>query len=386
MSARAKELKAQGKAVLDFSAGEPDFRPPAAVTAAVVEYANTKPVHYAPVPGTPALRDAVAAEFARYHGRPVARGEVLISCGAKHSLANLFMVTLSPGDEVVIPAPYWVSYADMVRLGDGVPVIVPTRREDGWRLQPEALAAALTERTRFVVLGNPTNPTGAGYPAKLLRELGEVMARVAPQCWLLVDDIYRRLVYDGFQHASAIATLADVTDQIVIVDGVSKSYSMTGYRIGFMLAPPNVVSAASRLQGHVTSGAATLSQVAALAAITDPSCEVAVQDMHAAFTRRREFMLAGLKALPGVDVVAPDGAFYLFCDISRHLGPGTQFADDIAFATWLLEQKLVGTVPGTAFGAPGHLRLSYAAADDTLRDGLKRLGEALGALPPPKGA
>jgi len=386
MSARAKELKAQGQAILDFSAGEPDFRPPAAVTAAVVEYVNTKPVHYAPVPGMPALRDAVAAEFARYHGRPVPRGEVLISCGAKHSLANLFMVTLSPGDEVVIPAPYWVSYADMVRLGDGAPVIVPTRREDGWRLQPEALAAALTERTRFVVLGNPTNPTGAGYPAKLLRELGEVMARVAPQCWLLVDDIYRRLVYGGFEHASAIATLADVTDQIVVVDGVSKSYSMTGYRIGFMLAPTAVVSAASRLQGHVTSGAATVSQIAALAAVTDPSCEAAVQDMHAAFTRRREFMLAGLQALPGVDVVAPDGAFYLFCDVSRHLGPGTGFADDIAFATWLLEQKLIGTVPGTAFGAPGHLRLSYAAADETLRDGLARLGEALGALPAPRGA
>ncbi|MDC0666794.1 pyridoxal phosphate-dependent aminotransferase [Nannocystis radixulma] len=386
MSARAKELKAQGKAVLDFSAGEPDFRPPAAVTAAVTEYLQTKPVHYAPVPGMPALRDAAAAEFARYHGRAVTRGEVLVSCGAKHSLANLFMVTLSPGDEVVIPAPYWVSYADMVRLGDGVPVIVPTRREDGWRLQPDALAAALTERTRFIILGNPTNPTGAGYPAGLLRQLGEVMARVAPQCWLLVDDIYRRLVYGGFEHVSAFATLADVTDQIVIADGVSKSYSMTGYRIGFLLAPANVVAAASRLQGHVTSGAATPSQIAALAALTDPSCEAAVQDMHAAFTRRREFMLAGLQALPGLDVVAPDGAFYLFCDVSRHLGPGTQFADDIAFATWLLEQKLIGSVPGTAFGAPGHLRLSYAAADETLRDGLQRLGEAFAALPPPRNA
>lgn len=385
MSARAKELKAQGEPVLDFSAGEPDFRPPAAVGEAVVEFVRTKPVHYAPVPGTPALRDAAAAEFARYHGRPVSRGEILVSCGAKHSLANLFMITLSPGDEVVIPAPYWVSYADMVKLGDGVPVIVPTHPEDGWRLQPEALAAALTERTRFIVLGNPTNPTGAGYPAPLLRELGEVMARVAPRCWLLVDDIYRRLVYDGFEHSSAIRTLADVTDQIVIVDGVSKSFSMTGYRIGFLLAPAAVVSAASRLQGHVTSGAATVSQVAALAALTDPSCEPAVQAMHAAFTRRREFMLAGLRALPGVDVVAPDGAFYLFCDVSRHLGAGTGFVDDLAFATWLLEQKLVAAVPGTAFGAPGHLRLSYAAADEALREGLQRIAEAFAGLPAPRG-
>ena len=381
MSARAKELKASGQPVLDFSAGEPDFHPPAAVTAAVAEFLRTNPVHYAPVPGLPALRDAAAAELGRYHGRPVARGELLVSCGAKHSLANLFQVTLSPGDEVVLPAPYWVSYADMVRLGDGAPVIVPTRREHNWRLQPEALAAALTDRTRYIVLGNPTNPTGAGYPAALLRELGEVMARVAPRCWLLVDDIYRRLTYGDFKHPSVCETLRDVTDQVVVVDGVSKSYAMTGYRIGFLLAPAPVVSAAARLQGHTTSGAATPSQVAALTALTDPSCDVAVREMHAAFTRRRALMLAGLGALPGVDIAAPDGAFYLFCDVSRHIGPATGFPDDLAFAAWLLDQKHVATVPGTAFGAPGHLRISYAAADEALGEGLSRIEEAIHGLP-----
>lgn len=385
ISARAGELRAQGKAVLNFSAGEPDFKPPAPVTAAVTEFVRTRPVHYSPVAGFPNLRDAVAAELAKYHGRPVARGEVLVSCGAKHSLANLFMVTLSPGDEVIVPAPYWVSYADMVLLGDGKPVIVPTRREDGWRLQPEALAAALTEKTRYVVIGNPTNPTGAGYPAALLRELGEVVARVAPQCWLLVDDIYRRLVYGGFEHTSAFKALDGVTDQIVVVDGVSKSFSMTGYRIGFLLAPPKVIAAASRLQGHTTSGATTVSQIGALAALTDPACEQAVQDMHAAFTRRREFMLAGLAALPGVDTFPPDGAFYLYSDISRHIGPGTAFADDLAFATWLLEQKLVATVPGTAFGAPGYLRISYATDDASLKLGLERLAEAVAELPTARG-
>lgn len=385
ISARAGELRAQGKAVLNFSAGEPDFRPPAPVTAAVTEFARTRPIHYSPVSGLPDLRDAVARELAAYHGRGVARSEVLVSCGAKHSLANLFMVTLSPGDEVVLPAPYWVSYADMVRLGDGQPVLTPTRPEDGWRLRPETLEAALTERTRFIVLGNPTNPTGAGYPAALLRELGEVMARVAPRCWLLVDDIYRRLVYGGFEHTSAFRALEGVTDQIVVVDGVSKSFAMTGYRIGFLLAPPKVVQAAARLQGHTTSGATTLSQVGALAAITHPDCEQAVRDMHAAFTRRREFMHSGLAALPGVTTVAPDGAFYLFSDVSRHVGPGTGFADDLALATWLLEQKLVATVPGTAFGAPGHLRLSYATDDESLRLGLERLGEAFASLPAPRG-
>lgn len=385
ISARAGELRAQGKAVLNFSAGEPDFRPPAAVTAALTEFLATRPVHYTPVAGMPELRDAAAAELGRYHERPVLRSELLVSCGAKHSLANLFAVTLAPGDEVVIPAPYWVSYVDMVKLGDGVPVVVSTRREDGWRLQPEDLAAALTPRTRFVVIGNPTNPTGAGYSAAQLRALGEVMARCAPQCWLLVDDIYRRLVYGDFVHASAFTALRGVTEQIVVIDGVSKSFAMTGYRIGFMLAPAKVVAAASRLQGHVTSGAATTSQVAALAALRDPSCEPAVQAMHAAFTRRREFMLAGLQALPGVDTFAPDGAFYLFADISRHLGPGTPFADDLALATWLLEQKLVATVPGTAFGTPGFLRISYATDDESLRAGLTRIGEAIGGLATARG-
>jgi aspartate aminotransferase len=385
ISARAGELRAQGKAVLNFSAGEPDFRPPAAVTAALTEFLATRPVHYTPVAGMPELRDAAAAELGRYHERPVLRSELLVSCGAKHSLANLFAVTLAPGDEVVIPAPYWVSYVDMVKLGDGVPVVVSTRRADGWRLQPDDLAAALTPRTRFVVIGNPTNPTGAGYSAAQLRALGEVMARVAPQCWLLVDDIYRRLVYGDFVHASAFTALRGVTEQIVVIDGVSKSFAMTGYRIGFMLAPAKVVAAASRLQGHVTSGAATTSQVAALAALRDPSCEPAVQAMHAAFTRRREFMLAGLQALPGVDTFAPDGAFYLFADISRHLGPGTPFADDLALATWLLEQKLVATVPGTAFGTPGFLRISYATDDESLRAGLVRIGEAIGGLATARG-
>ncbi len=385
ISARAGELRAQGKAVLNFSAGEPDFRPPAAVTAALTEFLATRPVHYTPVAGMPELRDAAAAELGRYHERPVLRSELLVSCGAKHSLANLFAVTLAPGDEVVIPAPYWVSYVDMVKLGDGVPVVVSTRRADGWRLQPDDLAAALTPRTRFVVIGNPTNPTGAGYSAAQLRALGEVMARVAPQCWLLVDDIYRRPVYGDFVHASAFTALRGVTEQIVVIDGVSKSFAMTGYRIGFMLAPAKVVAAASRLQGHVTSGAATTSQVAALAALRDPSCEPAVQAMHAAFTRRREFMLAGLQALPGVDTFAPDGAFYLFADISRHLGPGTPFADDLALATWLLEQKLVATVPGTAFGTPGFLRISYATDDESLRAGLARIGEAIGGLATARG-
>lgn len=385
ISARAGELRAQGKAVLNFSAGEPDFHPPPAVTAALSQYLATRPIQYTAVAGLSELRDAAAADLARYHARPVTRAEVLVSCGAKQSLANLFMVTLDPGDEVVIPAPYWVSYVDMVKLGDGVPVIAGTQRQHGWRLQPHELAAALSPKTRYLLLGNPTNPTGAGYTADQLRALAEVMVERAPRCWLLVDDIYRRLVYGGFQHCSAFQALRGLTDQIVVVDGVSKSFAMTGYRIGFLLAPSRVVAAASRLQGHMTSGPATPSQIAALTALTDPSCESVVQSMHAAFTRRRSFMLAGLRELPGVDVFPPDGAFYLYADISRHLGPATGFADDLAFATWLLEQKLIATVPGTAFGTPGFLRISYATDDDSLREGLARLKDAFAGLATARG-
>ncbi len=383
ISARAGEMKAQGKAVLNLSAGEPDFRPPPAVTDALTKFLASRPVHYTPVAGLADLRDAAAAELAAYHKRPVTRAEVLVSCGAKHSLANLFMVTLSPGDEVVIPAPFWVSYGDMVKLGDGVPVVVATRPEQGWRLQPEDLAAALTPRTRYIVIGNPTNPTGAGYSAAQLRALAEVMVERAPHCWLLVDDIYRRLVYGDFVHSSAFEALRGISEQIVVVDGVSKSFAMTGYRIGFMLAPAKVIAAASKLQGHMTSGPATTSQIAALAALSDPSCDAVVTEMHAAFTRRRELMLTGLRALPGVETFAPDGAFYLFSDISRHIGPGTQFADDLAFAAWLLEKKLVATVPGTAFGTPGYLRISYATDDDSLRSALTCIQEAIAGLPPP---
>lgn len=384
ISARAGELRGQGKAILNFSAGEPDFHPPPAVTEALTRHLASRPVHYTPVAGMPELRDAAAAELARYHDRPVTRAEVLVSCGAKQSLANLFMVTLEPGDEVVIPAPYWVSYVDMVKLGDGVPVIAATRRDNGWRLQPDELAAALGPKTRYVILGNPTNPTGTAYTAEQMRALAEVMVARAPRCWLLVDDIYRRLVYGGYVHSSAFTALRGITDQIVVVDGVSKSFAMTGYRIGFLLAPAKVIAAASRLQGHMTSGPATPSQVAALAALTDPRCEAVVESMHAAFTRRREFMLAGLRRLPGVDVFPPDGAFYLYADISRHLGPGTAFADDLAFATWLLEQQLIATVPGSAFGTPGFLRISYATDDDSLHAGLARLQETFAALPKPR--
>lgn len=357
VSARAGELAAEGKQVLNFSAGEPDFRPPEAVTRAVREQLAQKPVGYAPVPGLPALRSLVAEQLGAYHGQSFEPANVLVSCGGKHSLANLFMVTLDPGDEVAIAAPYWVSYPVMVELAGGVPRVASAGREDGFKLTPEKLASIVGPKTKFFILNSPSNPTGVGYSRAEMRALGEVLVERAPQAWVLCDDIYRELTYDGFEHVSAFEAFAGLTDQIVIVDGVSKTYAMTGYRIGFLVAPKPIVKAASALQGQTTSGAATPSQWAALAAL-GPDSRGAVAEMREAFARRRTAMVGGLAAVAGVHVVPPDGAFYVFADIGAHVG-NDRFADDVAFATWLLEEKLVATVPGTAFGAPGHLRLSF---------------------------
>lgn len=385
VSARAAELRASGKQVLNFAAGEPDFKSPEPVRVAGSEFILNNPVRYAPVGGLPALRDAVAKELSEYHGRDFTRANILVSCGAKHSLANLFLTVVSPGEEVIIPAPYWVSYPDMVGLAEGKSVFVKTDREDGFRLRPERLGEVAGPQTRLLILNSPSNPTGAGYTAEQVKALGEVLAKKAPNAWIVTDDIYRHLVYDGYTHASAFRALEGITERILVIDGVSKSHAMTGFRIGYMAVPAEIASAASRIQGQMTSGAATPSQHAALAALTDPACAKAVADMREAFTRRRRLVLDGLAKVPGAVTPAPDGAFYVFTDISAHVGPGSQFADDIALATWLLDEKLVATVPGTAFGAPGHLRMSYATDDDSLREGLGRMEEAFSGLPTAKG-
>lgn len=379
--ARAGELRAEGKQILNFSAGEPDFSPPTAVSRAVAAAAQAGPIHYAPVPGTPALRDAIARQLSEVHGRTFGRAEIFVSCGAKHSLANVFLAMCNPGDEVVIPAPYWVSYPDMAGLAEATPVIVPTTRADGWRMKPEALEAGLSARTKLIVLNSPGNPTGAGYREQDLRALGEVILAKAPQAYIISDDIYRELCYDGFEYVSPIRVLPpQLAAQVIAVDGVSKTYAMTGYRIGYFAGPKELVTAASTIQGQTTSGAATLSMHAALTALTDPSVPAEVAAMKEAFTRRRTLVLEGLREVPGVEVLPPDGAFYVFIDASRHTGPKARHADDIELAKWLLEEKLVAIVPGTPFGAPGHLRMSYATDDRTLTEGLSRLADALRSL------
>lgn len=381
VSGRAGELRAAGKEVLNFAAGEPDFKPPTAVREAASRMCLNSRIGYAPVPGLPALRDAVASELGEFHGRSFARGQVLVSCGAKHSLANLFLTLLDPGDEVIVCAPFWVSYPDMVGLAGGRAVAVTTRRAEGWKVQPEAIADAVSEKTRCLILNSPSNPTGVGYSAAELRAIGSALIEKAPQAWIVVDDIYRRLVYGGYEAPSAFKALDGVTDQILVIDGVSKTYAMTGWRIGFTAGPASVISAAARIQSQTTSGAATVAQHAALTALTHLSVPAEIAQMRDAFERRRGVMLEGLGQAPGVEVAPPDGAFYAFADVSAHVGPEAKHATDVELATWLLDEKLVATVPGTPFGAPGHLRLSYATDDATIVEGCARIAAAFATLP-----
>lgn len=379
ISARAGELRAEGRKVFNFSAGQPDFAPPEAVTRVVRERLVGAPVGYAPVPGIPALRDVVAAELSDYHGTAIERGQVIVSCGAKHSLANLFLVTLSAGDEVVIPTPYWVSYPEMVRLGGGSAKIVECPRSQGFKLAPEQLREAAGPKTKFLLINSPSNPAGVSYSHDELRALAEVLAEVAPQAWILTDDIYRKLTYGAAGHASVVRACAGIPgleEQIVLVDGVSKSHAMTGWRIGFLVAPLAVAKAVTAVQGQTTSGASTPAQWAAHAALSEPEAIAAVADMRSRFRERRTAMIEGVRAA-GAELVEPDGAFYVFPDFSGHCGPGKRFADDLELAKSLLEGEGLATVPGSAFGAPGHLRLSFACGLDDIREGTQRLARAL---------
>jgi aspartate aminotransferase len=348
------------------------------VREATAAFVREQPIHYTAVAGMASLREAVASELSAYHGTPITASRVLISNGAKQSIVNYLLATIDPGDQVVIPTPAWVSYPDMVRLAEGEPVLVPTSPDHGWRLQPDALARAIGPRTKLLMLNSPCNPTGACYREQDLRALGEVLAEHAPQAFVLADDIYRMLSYPPRRHASLVRALAGISDRVVLVDGVSKTYAMTGYRIGFLVAPEPVTAAATRIQGQTTSGAATPSQHAALVALTDPTVPADVQTMYEAFARRRDTMLAALAPVAELRIVPPEGAFYTWIDVTRVLGGAV--ADDVALASWLLERHGVATVDGTSFGGPGHIRLSYATDDASVAAGCAKLCEAFAEL------
>jgi aspartate aminotransferase len=388
VTAKAAKLKADGIDVCSFGAGEPDFDTPEHIKEAE-RAALAKPGgvigKYTEVGGIAPLRAAIAAELSKVHRTSISAEQVLVSCGAKHSLYNLFMALLDAGDEVIVPAPYWVSYPDMVMLADGKPVIVEGKPEDDFAVRPEAVRAACTPRTRAIVLNNPSNPTGAVYTEAQIAALAEVV--VEKNLLVVSDDIYRSLVYAGAKYYSIAAVSPELAARTILIDGVSKTYAMTGYRIGYAAGPLSLIKAMAKIQGQSTSNPAHISQIATLAALTGP--QDCVEEMRRAFDERRQVMVELLRAIPGVACREPKGAFYAFPDVSAFLGktapdgPSTSsgsLADDVTLCDWLVESARVAVVPGSGFGAPGHVRLAYACSMQNIKEGVRRLHEALVSL------
>lgn len=378
ISARAKELAAQGKDVLDFSAGEPDFPTPKHICEAGEKAIRDGHTKYTQTPGIPALRDAIAARVGKELGIDVARDNVVVGCGAKAIVYEALQVLVHPGQEVLIPVPYWVSYPEMVRLAGGAPVPVPSRVEDAFAVTAEALEAAVTPRTSAIVFSSPCNPSGAVWGDATLRAVAEVAKR--HDLWIISDEIYHRFVFDG-QFRSIVQVAPDVADRTVVVNGFSKAYAMTGWRVGYCAAPLPIAKAIAKMQGHMTSNAATPAQYAALTALTDARSETEIASMHAAFTRRSKLMADGLGKLPKITCAQPVGAFYAFPDVSQWYGStlgGQEVTDSQSFARAALEGCGVASVPGVAFGADAHVRLSYACSEETIQDGLNRLAKFLG--------
>lgn len=376
MAARAAKLRGEGHKVFPFSVGEPDFQTPEHIRGAAKIALDRGATHYTAVSGTPELKAAICASTEQHRGYRVEPSQVVVSSGAKHALFNLALALYEPGDEVIIPAPFWVSYPEQVRLVGASPVILHTREEEGFRVQPDVLASAITAKTKAVILCTPSNPTGAAYAKEHLLPLLEVLRRA--DAYIIVDEIYADLVYDGFVHTSIPTLAPDLRDRIVVVDGVSKTFAMTGWRIGWTIASPALTRALDVVQSQSTTNAAAVSQAAAVAALNGPRDELLA--MRDAFARRRRLMVEGLASIPGVRCRMPEGAFYAFADVSgllgHTLGHRTMITDqDVAM--WLLEEVHVATVPGTPFGAPGYIRFSYACSEGDITEGLARIRERI---------
>jgi aspartate aminotransferase len=380
VTAKAARLKAEGVDVVSFGAGEPDFDTPAHIKDAARAALDKGVGKYTEVGGILPLRKAIAAELGAVHRMKIEPDQVLVSTGAKHSLYNLFMALLDPGDEVLIPAPYWVSYPDMVMLAGGRPVILETRAEDDFAVTAAQVAAACSARTRAIVLNNPSNPTGAVYTRAQIEALAKVV--VERDLLVISDDIYRQLVYGDGEYVSIAAVSPEVAARTILVDGVSKTYAMTGWRIGYTVGPLPLIKAMAKIQGQSTSNPTHISQIAALAALTGP--QECVGEMRRAFDERRVEMVRLLRAIPGVQCREPKGAFYAFPDLSAYVGKktpeGAILDDDVQLCDWLVEVGKVAVVPGSGFGAPGFVRLSYACSMASIQDGVGRLARALATL------
>ncbi|MBU6347918.1 MAG: pyridoxal phosphate-dependent aminotransferase [Actinomycetales bacterium] len=377
VDAKAKALKAAGRPVIGFGAGEPDFpTPDYIVEAAVAACKDPKWHRYTPAAGIPELRSAVATKTLRDSGYSVEASQVLITNGGKQALYNAFATLLNPGDEVLLPAPYWTTYPEAIRLAGGVPVEIMTDEGTGYRTSVSALDAALTEKTKVLVFVSPSNPTGAVYSPAEVEAIGQWALEKG--IWVVTDEIYEHLVYGDAEFSSMPVLVPDLTDKCVVVNGVAKTYAMTGWRVGWMIGPDDVVKAATNLQSHATSNVANVSQIAALAAVSGDLS--AVHEMKVAFNRRRLLITSMLNEIPGITCPEPEGAFYVYPSVKEVLGRtinGKVANTSAELAALILDEVEVAVVPGEAFGTPGYLRLSYALGDEDLVEGISRIQRLL---------
>ncbi len=375
LTSRVTQLKAEGKDIIGLGAGEPDFDTPVHIADAGVEAIRKGFTRYTPVEGTADLKDAIIAKFKRDNHIEYKRNQILVSTGAKQTIYNLIMSVIDPGDEVVIPAPYWVSYPDMVELADGKPVMPYAGPEQGYKLTSAQLEAAITPKTKLFILNSPSNPTGAAYTRAELRALGDVLKK-HPQVIICTDEMYEHIFWAPEPFASLLTVCPELYERTVTVNGVSKAYAMTGWRIGYCGAPAELITAMGTIQGQSTSNPSSIAQKAATAALNgDQSC---VQEMNKHFKQRHDFVVAGLNKLPGITCLPAAGTFYAFANVEGAMKM-IDAKDDNAFADYLLNEVGVAVVPGSGFGAPNHMRLSFACSMETLTEALKRIEAALKA-------
>jgi len=375
------ELRAAGRCIVDFTIGEPDFPTPPHIVAAGVAALNSGQTRYTGSAGIPALRKAIAQKLASENGLAYSPEQIVVGTGAKHVIYNAFAATLNEGDEVIVPAPYWVSYPDMVALHGGRPVVVTSDERTGFKLVPDALERSITPRTRWLILNSPNNPTGAVYSADELKALGEVLLR-HPHVWVMTDEIYEHFVYGGAKHLSLIALEPELARRALVVNGLSKAYAMTGWRIGYGAGPQALVKAVTLLLSQSTSCAAAMSQVAAVTALEGP--QQCVADARSMFEKRRDRMVALLNRIRGIRCTAPDGAFYVFPSVAGLLGATTpesrRLSSDVEVATYFTDVAGVATIDGASYGLPSHLRLSFATAMDQIEAGCDALARTVEGL------
>lgn len=374
ITALAAELRAQGRDIIGLGAGEPDFDTPEHIKAAAVAAIESGQTKYTAVDGTPALRAAIADKFRRDNGLDYTSSQVLVSSGAKQSCYNVCIAVLNRGDEAIVPAPYWVSYPDMIKLAEAEPVIIPASIDDGFKITPRALEASITNKTRLLFLNSPSNPTGAAYTAEELRALGEVLMQ-HPDIVIAADDMYEHIYWADQPFTSFATACPELMNRTLTINGVSKCYAMTGWRIGYAGGPESIIKAMKKVQSQSTSNPCSISQAASLAALTgDQSC---IAEMLTAFKARHDYVVGALNEIPGFNCLPGAGTFYAFPNVSEACG-SHGLADDSALTELLLNEAEVAVVPGIAFGAPGYVRLSFACGLETLREAMARIRRVLG--------